>query len=104
MRHRGLPKSQPTTMSGYAERVLTLLGWASYCGLIFCLVRMIARRTNLAANERKFLLQVASFGGTILAIFAGKVLADLLPVPFDVIAVLAVGLAAIAAFLAIATN
>jgi len=78
-------------------------GGASYCGLIFCLVRMIARRTNLAANEQKLLLQVVSFGATILAILASKVLADLLPAPFDLIVVLAVGLAALAALLAIGT-
>jgi hypothetical protein len=90
-------------MSGYAERVLSLLGWASYGGLIFCLVRMIARRTHLAASERKVLILVGSFGGAIFAIVASKVLADLLPAPFDLIAVLAVGLAALAAFLAVAT-
>ena len=53
-----IAKSQTTTMSGYVERVLTLLGRASYCGLIFCLVCMITRRANLAANEQKVLLQV----------------------------------------------
>jgi hypothetical protein len=90
-------------MSGYAERVLTLLGWASYCGLIFCLVRMIARRNNLAEGQQKVRVQVLSFGSAILAILASKVLADFLPAPFDIIAVLAVGLAALATFLAVAT-
>jgi hypothetical protein len=65
---------------------------------------MIARRARLATNEQKVVLQVVSFAVTILAILASKVLAVLLPAPFDLIAVLAVGLAAIAAFLAVATT
>src|SRR5262245_41790076 len=44
-----------------------------------------------------------SFGGTIFAIVASKLLADFLAAPFDLIVVLAVELAALAAFLAIAT-
>ena len=91
-------------MPEYAERALILIGWASYFGLVFWLVRMVARRTNLAASQQKVLLYVTSFGGTLLAILAGMLVAELVPVPFDVIVISAIGIGAIAAFFAIVTS
>jgi len=91
-------------MPEYAARVLRLVGWVSYFGLVFWLVRMMARRANLAASQHKVPLYVISFGGTMLAILAGKLVAELLPAPFDLIVIAAVGLGAIAAFFAIVTT
>jgi len=91
-------------MPEYAARVLRLVGWVCYFGLVFWLVRMMAKRLHLAASQQKVLLYVVAFGGTMFAILAGKLVAALLPAPFDLVVIAAVGLAAIAAFLAIVTS
>ena len=91
-------------MPEYAARVLRLIGWACYFGLVFWLVRMMAKRVHLAASQQKVLLYVISFGGTLFAILAGKLVAELLPAPFDLIVIATVGLGAIAAFFAIVTT
>ena len=91
-------------MPEYAARVLRLVGWVSYFGLVFWLVRMMARRAHLATSQHRLLLYVVSFGGTMSAILAGKLVAELLPAPFDLIVIAAVGLGAIAAFFALVTT
>ena len=90
-------------MPDYALRLLKLVGWATYFGLVFWLVRAMARRIISRASERKVLLFAASFGGVMLTLAASKLAAGLVPQPFDLAVVAAIGLTTIAAFLAILT-
>jgi len=96
----------PPRLPGFGQRGSRsrLVGWISYFGLVFWLVRMMARRARLVASQQRVLLYAVSFGGTLFAILAGKLVAELLPAPFDLIMIAAVGLGAIAAFFAIVTT
>jgi hypothetical protein len=82
---------------------LRIIGWATHFGLVFGLVRVIARRTNFTAGERKVLLYAVAFCGTIFVLLASNLIAGLLPEPFDLVVIAAVGIAVIAAFFAILT-
>ena len=84
-------------------QALRLVGWASYFGLVFWLVRMIAKNTRLAASQEKVRLYVTTFGCAAITILASKLIAELLPAPLDLLVIAAVGLGAIAVFFAILT-
>jgi len=75
-------------MPDYVRPVLRLVGWAAYVAGVFWLTRMAAKRVSLTAS---------------IYLVVYKTAAGLLPQPFDLALLAAVGFGAIAMFFAILT-
>jgi hypothetical protein len=87
-------------MPDYVLPILRLVGWAAYVAGVFWLTRVAARRVSLTASKRKLALYAISVGGVMLNLVVYKTVAGLLPQPFDLALLAAVGFGAIAMFFA----
>jgi hypothetical protein len=97
------PKRSTTTMREYVPAILRLLGWAAYVAGVFSLTRVAAKRLCLTTGGKKMALYAISVGGVMLNLAVYKTAAGLLPQPFDLALIAAVGFGAIAMFFAILT-